>query len=349
MDKRNYGIDVARLACAFMVVLLHNLNQGGALDWSLSSPRSLAYVTLENYARVAVNIFALISGYLSSGRPMKPGRALDLWSSAFFWSGSMALVGLAGGAEPGVWTARAFFPLLGNVYWYLSAYFVLQLLVAFLGPGISHLGNRKVLLLSGLLIATCSVIGFTNEQGIGSGYSAFWLMLLWLAGRSMRLNRELIARWVTTPRLLAVVAVLPLCVTWLEWHDVVTGYDPTRWLSYIAPMVAIQSLCLFELLTRIRIRSPRLRKVLALLSGSAFGVYLIDTGGWFYGIWLCSRFAWVNGLPTRVGVPFILGISLAMFIAFLLLETLRRQAFKKMGPAVGRTIRKHAVHASRKV
>ncbi len=99
MDKRNYGIDVARLACAFMVVLLHNLNQGGMLDWSLSSPRSLAYVTLENYARVAVNIFALISGYLSSGRPMKPGRALDLWSSAFFWSGSMALVGLAGGGQ----------------------------------------------------------------------------------------------------------------------------------------------------------------------------------------------------------------------------------------------------------
>ncbi len=224
---------------------------------------------------------------------------------------------------------------------------MLQLLVAFLGPGISRLGNRKVFLLSGLLITACSVIGFTNEQGIGSGYSAFWLMLLWLAGRSMRLNRELIARWVTTPRLLAVVAVLPLCVTWLEWHDVVTGYDPTRWLSYIAPMVAIQSLCLFELLTRIRIRSPRLRKVLALLSGSAFGVYLIDTGGWFYGIWLCSRFAWVNGLPTRVGIPFILGISLIMFVAFLLLETLRRLAFQKMAPVVWQAVRERAAHTTR--
>lgn len=101
MDKRNYGIDIARLTCMFMVVLLHNLWQGGVLDWSLSTPRSLVYVTLENYAIVAVNVFALISGYISSGRSMKPRRALDLWASAFFWSGTLALVGLAGGGGTG--------------------------------------------------------------------------------------------------------------------------------------------------------------------------------------------------------------------------------------------------------
>ena len=330
MSERNYGIDIARLTCMFMVVLLHNLNQGGLLDWTFSSPRSFAYITLENYARVAVNVFALISGYLSSGRPITFRRALGLWGCAFFWSGSLALVGLAGGAEPGVWAIRAFFPLLGNLYWYLSAFFLLQILICFVGPGVMRLGPKGTARLSVLLATACSIMGFTSEQGIGSGYSVFWLLVLWLLGRSMRLNRDEIRRWFSSPRLVVACVILPLCVTWLEWHDATTGADPSRWLSYISPTCIIQSLCLFELLTRVRIHNPRAQKLLAALSPSAFGVYIIDTGNWFYGIWLAGRFAWVMDIPMRYGVPFILGISMAMFVVFLLLEKLRLLALAKV-------------------
>ena len=101
MNNRNYGVDIARLTSMFMVVLLHNLGQGGLLDWTFASPRSFVYVTIENFAIVAVNVFALISGYLSSGRPITPRRALSLWGCAFFWSGLLAFVGLAGGGRAG--------------------------------------------------------------------------------------------------------------------------------------------------------------------------------------------------------------------------------------------------------
>lgn len=339
MKERNYSIDFARLACMFMVVLLHNLGQGGVLDWSLSTTRSLVYMTLENYAIVAVNIFALISGYLFSGRVIRAARVFDLWSSAFFWSGSLALLGLARGITPGAWSSSAFFPLLGNVYWYLSAFFVLQLLIPLISPGIKHMGKRKTLYLSGFLIAACSIIGSANERGIGDGYSAFWLMLLWLAGYSLRINRELIARWFSTFRLFVVAMLLPLCITWLEWCDVVAGCDPHHQSSYMAPLVVIQSFCLFELLIRIKINDPGLRRILTALSGSAFGVYLIDSSGWFYGIWLYKRFSWINSISAKAGAPLILLISLLMFVVFLLLETLRRQLFIRMSNLLAKTVR----------
>lgn len=210
------------------------------------------------------------------------------------------------------------------------------MLVPFIADGPNRLGSRKSLFLSGFLVAAVSAIGFTDGSGIGNGYSAFWLVLLWLVGKSMRQNRELISRWVTTPRLLAVVAILPVCITWTEWRDAFSGYDPSRQLSYISPMVVIQSLCLFELFTRIRIRGARLRKLLPALSGSAFGVYLIDSSSWLYGAWLNDRFAWIRDMTVRYGVPLLLGITVLMFFAFLLLEAIRRKAFSKAGDLLRR-------------
>lgn len=330
MDNRNYGIDIARLLSMFYVVLLHNLGRGGVLDWTLASPRSLAYVTMENIAIVAVNVFALISGYLSSGRSLRPVRLFDLWFSAFFWSVLLAFVGLSKGALPGFWAARAFVPLLGNVYWYLTAYFILQLLTPFISAGADCLGRKNVLKLSLTVVVMCSGIGFTEWRGVGDGYTAFWLMVLWLVGRSMREYRRTIEQLISTPRLIVASILLPLCVTWFELKDVAVGYDPSRWLSYISPTAVIQSMCLFELLIRINVRNAHVQRVLVAMSGSAFGVYLIDSSGWFYGFWLNDRFAWINSVPTRFGVPLILGISMLMFVVFLLAEWARRHVITRL-------------------
>ena len=50
IKQRLYGIDIARLAAMFMVVTLHNLDQGCVLDWTIDSIRDCAYLTLENCA-----------------------------------------------------------------------------------------------------------------------------------------------------------------------------------------------------------------------------------------------------------------------------------------------------------
>lgn len=87
----------------FMVVLLHNLLQGGVLTWSFESPKDYVYALFENYAIIAVNVFALISGFLGVGRKVRLSKIIQLWISAFSWSAGISLFGVALGATIDSW------------------------------------------------------------------------------------------------------------------------------------------------------------------------------------------------------------------------------------------------------
>lgn len=77
--KRNYGIDVARVLAMFMVVVIHNLNQGGVLKNAISTLGFLSSYELFNISIVAVNLFALITGYLYLGKGSKLKRVVGLY------------------------------------------------------------------------------------------------------------------------------------------------------------------------------------------------------------------------------------------------------------------------------
>lgn len=334
-NGRQYGIDIARLASMFMVVLLHNLLQGGVLDWTLDSMRDLLYMTLENCSIIAVNIFALISGYLGVGRKVHVRKLSGLWAAAFTWSAGMAIVGLIKGTQIGLWFYRSFFPVLANDYWYFNSFLALQLLVPLLNAGISVVGNAATLLLSLGLLCLSSLLGFPTGLGINNGYSAFWLVVLWLVGAAMRLNWDVVNRYLSTKRLLLGLALIPLLSTYLEWSYVVDGLDPRQWIEYVSPLVVIQSLCFFVLAARINITNNAVRRVLARASASAFGVYLIDNSYWVYSFWLDARFSWVLEIRPWTGLPIIIAISLGMYSVFLSLEAIRRALFIKARRVIG--------------
>jgi len=77
---------LAKWASMLMVVILHNLLNGGALSRATLSFNNLTYWWLENVAIVGVNVFALISGYLIVNRPIKFRRLVHLWKIVLFWS-----------------------------------------------------------------------------------------------------------------------------------------------------------------------------------------------------------------------------------------------------------------------
>lgn len=329
-QQRECGLDIARLASMFMIVLLHNLGRGGVLGWSLATRGELIYACLNNAASVAVNVFALISGYLAVNREVSLRKSLVLWGAAIFWSSLTALVGLFAGDEPGPWLYRAFFPVLTSRYWYLSSYLVMQLVLPFICGGVRRLEPRRIGRLSVLLVCACSILGFIrfdNRAGIGinNGYSVMWLIALWIMGAAIRLNLDAINATLRSAALAAVVLVAPVVLTLLEVEDVASGIDPHRWVAYVSPLLVVDSVCLFLLCQRVSGVPRLMERVLAALSGSAFGVYLIDTSSWLYDVWLPGRFAWIGGLPVFQGLSALLGITLLMYVVFLLLETMRRQ------------------------
>lgn len=215
--QRAYGIDIARLTAMFMVVLLHNLGRGGILDWTLDSVSDLAYLGIENYAIVAVNVFALISGYLSAGKPLKARSIFSIWATACFWSMTTGLTGFSLGQFSITDLLKSAFPVSTAEYWYLNSFLLLQLMVPFLNCAITSLTSVQLgIATSGLLIASTLV----ESTGLNKGYSTMWLAVLWLTGASIKRNKEALDRVVSTKRLLFVYLLLPLVVLYHQWNDV---------------------------------------------------------------------------------------------------------------------------------
>ncbi len=332
MDKskqRLYGIDIARLTAMFMVVVLHNLGRGGVLDWTIDSMRDWVYLALENYAIVAVNVFALISGYLSAGKPLRARSIFSVWSTACFWSVSTALVGFVLGQINENDLLVSPFPISTGEYWYLNSYLLLQLLIPVLNCGIKSFTASQLGIVSGSLLVASALF---ESTGLNNGYSTMWLAVLWLTGAAIKLNKSAIDEHLSSKRLALAYFLLPLIVLVHEWNDVhVAQLDPYRWLSYTNPYVVVSSICLFVLATRINVKSQNARQVLKTASPLAFAVYVIDTSSWFYSIWLTGRFSWILNLHAFIGAPLIVFISALFFIAFLLLEFIRRKAINRIG------------------
>ena len=82
---------------------------------------------------------------------------------------------------------------------------------------------------------------------------------------------------------------------------------------------------------RPNVKSQNARQVLKTASPLAFAVYAIDTSNWFYSIWLTGKFSWILTLPVLIGAPLIVIISILLFVAFLLLEFIRRKVVHRLG------------------
>ena len=90
--EKNYGIELLRILAAVFVLMLHILGVGGVYAYTGSSvvtaERTANYVwswTLETAAFGAVDLFALISGFVGLHSSFKLKRWLRLWALCVFW------------------------------------------------------------------------------------------------------------------------------------------------------------------------------------------------------------------------------------------------------------------------
>lgn len=88
MKERNQGVEILRVLSMYMVVLLHILVQGGVLRnaYNGSAQYWISWF-IEILCYGAVNIFALISGYVSyNTTSIKIDRLVKFWMQILFYT-----------------------------------------------------------------------------------------------------------------------------------------------------------------------------------------------------------------------------------------------------------------------
>ena len=332
-SERNYGIDLLRLVLMFMVCMLHILGQGGVL--TASSKGSAAYYIfwfLEACCFCAVNGFALISGYISSGKSSGWHKLPNMWFQAFFYSFvltvilRLANVGAAIGAKGYL---ALLLPVMSNRFWYFTAYFALVFAMPVLDKFIHSIDvptARKVMI---IIILLFSVIGLIADPfNTKYGYSALWLMVMYCMG-ALAKKTDLFAKK-SNGFLIALFLVLNAISCLVK-----VFFDIGRISNYISPTMVINGLILVTLFSRIKIRG----KLIAKISPLAFGIYLFQLSPVIWNNILKDRTAFIASKPVYIGICLAFLCAAALFLAGLAVEFLRSSLAKLIRiPALSRKI-----------
>ncbi len=327
---RNYGIDLLRLVSMFFVVVLHALGQSGIL---MASEESWAYRAgwfLAIFCFGAVNMFALISGYVGfreERRPLKWKGLIRLWAQAVFYGvGIFALVMIFDhdvAAGDTLFSHMA--PILHGRYWYLTAYALLFCVTPLLNAGLRELSEKQCRKAIWAALIVISLIFFTGGEVflLSGGYSAWWLMVLYFIGGAMKKGKfleELNGRW-------CVFGIVALTiVTWItkvycadaKVLDFVLAKG--FMVSFTSPTIVFASILFVRLFISLRITRERSIKLIEWAAPCAFAVYLINTN---YYVFEHYQKVWLNhitSMSTYVAVPALVGYVVVFFVMAIVIE-----------------------------
>lgn len=325
MVKRNYSIDLIRITSMFFVLLLHNMVQGGILtNLKLVGTNWFVAWTIEGIAIVAVNLFAMITGYLSVGHSFNTKRIITIVLQTLFWSWVITIVLMLLGYDFSVkQLVLSFVPITG--FWYVKAYIGMMILAPVIDIGISKISKISFerILICALFI--CVSIGWVGHFFLLDGYSSYWLIIMYLIGVYVKKFDGF-----EKLKIYMLVILYAFCLigtVFLAKLMDIFGFSFQHAISYVSPFVVVQSIVFFCLLMRLSITNKVIQKVLLFLAPVSFGVYLIDTSNFFTMI-LKDLFA---GLVSVNSIMFFIVVVVAtvlMYIFFSMLDYVRLLLFQ---------------------
>ena len=338
MEGHNYGIDALKLLSMLMVAVLHVLGQGGILSVLPSDTinGSVAWL-LEIASYGAVNIFALVTGYLMYGRHFKTGRLLSLWTEVVFYALAVFLVFrlFLPEAAADFSVLWAFAPASYRLWWYFTAYFALFFFMPFLNRLLTVLTGRQTAVLSAFVFVLFSFLptAFYNTNfGLSGGYSFLWIASLYIIGAAVRkydFAHGLKKRYALSLYVGAVLltwgsrTAIRHCARLLSLKNV----NQNLLIDYLSPTIVLSSVALLLLFKELKLGEGlgRLCKALAPLS---FAVYIIHAHPLIWENLMKERFIFLSEQNAFVMAGGVLLAAAGIFAVCVGIEFLRVLLFR---------------------
>ncbi len=277
LATRHHGIDLLRIVAMLMVCVLHVNLTSSALQYDYGGEPALKCCAWGWFISCmgAVNLYAMVTGYVCITSTWRLARYLRLWMQVAFYTMGFfvlrAIFGSPGTLELAPMTAqdwfRAFLPVpFANVYWYFTAYTALFLLMPIVNPLLRSCRPAAFRWLLFLVFAVfCPSLHLMKDTVFAFGYNAAWLLVLYAAGAYVRLHPPTIPRrWLVAGACAGILlAVL---------YKVLDGQGK---LGYTFPPTVLAACCLFLLFEGFDIRNPLFIKIISILAPLSFGVYLV--------------------------------------------------------------------------
>ena len=369
--EKNYGVELLRILATVFVLLLHILGVGGIysnVGSSIVTTKHAAnYViawTLETAAFGAVDLFALISGFVGLSSSFKVKRWLRLWVMCVFWGVVTFLLFdhcvaffqgfndllLKMGLDVGTKVERlipktkdykdVIFTIGTKQFWYFNMYTLLFILMPILNAGLQKLDKKQLALTSVVLIFAASVYKTAFNRDlfvVSNGYSAIWLIILYVVGATAKKYYDdgfHPNKWLCLFGYLICVGVSAGFKFWFEWLYA-KNPDVTKFKEYndvligfTGPLIVIGSILLLFIFVQLTLRTKVGRTVATTFSGTSFGIYIIQVTTPFWYQFLQLRFYRFAYLPTGKMVLHLFVALLSVYLLLAALEIIRINLFK---------------------
>lgn len=347
---RDARFDMVRIVAMLMIIfghcVFHGIRGVTGSDATATDPvvarthvaeANLFLCQLLTYASIiGPNLFMLITGYfLISPRPVSYAlrKTLSLWLDIVLYAAGIYLISVAfGGVEFSLRELGGYLaPVHEGVYWFLTVYIAVLLLSPFLA-GAARLPQRDYIVMLGVLL----LLNFAQE-GVGYGHifsggmSVFFFIFLFLTGGYIRLydvpavvRRHSGKAWVAMCVALTLLSVLPV----LEG----AGGEMTFHVKGMAnnSLPFFMSVFCFVWLINIPVPGVWVSRAVTAAAPCILGVYLIHEHP------VLRRWLWHGITDVRVWVgewwfvPAALGGAVAILVACILIDALRRTIGRKL-------------------
>ena len=231
---------------------------------------------------------------------------------------------------------KVIFPIMRGDFWYFTAYSGLFFLLPLLNRAVLSLNRRQAVALCLTIAVAFSLLPTllkVDPFDLRSGYSALWLMLLYVLGACIRrfdFGRSIRTGWLALiyggSVLLALGTLIVLIKKWIPFLS--ARFGAAVLVDYTAPTILLCGVTLLLIFSRWQIRGKWAVGIVKFLSPLAFGIYVLHLqpcvseplfGG--------KRFAVLGSWPLPLMVLGVLGSALAIFVACGAVEKLRQLLF----------------------
>ena len=339
MKDRNYGIDLLRIVTMFMIVNLHVFWYGGILKsenlYFLSAKYNIVWI-LEIICYVAVNCYALISGFVGIESRYKYSNIVLLWLRVVFYSISLYLIGcIFGIVDFNFKTLITFcFPVINSKYWYFTAYFCLFFFMPILNSALENMEYKLLRNSIIMIIIIISVLPFIYAGDIfltRNGSSFVWLMVLYLIGgfiKKYNLHNKFSNNSMII--LFAFCIILELGSAYLTSYLDLKGVTDFKFtlISYTSSTMLLSGISLLIIFSKLKVKSWR--KIISFLSPLCFSVYLIHEHEVFSKRFIVGRSSTFLNYSTLKMLLYILITDIVIFVVCIFVDYFRELIFKKL-------------------
>ena len=339
MKDRNYGIDLLRIVTMFMIVNLHVFWYGGILRsenlYFLSAKYNIVWI-LEIICYVAVNCYALISGFVGIESRYKYSNIVLLWLRVVFYSISLYLIGcIFGIVDFNFKTLVTFcFPVVNSKYWYFTAYFCLFFFMPILNSALENMEYKLLRNSIIMIIIIISVLPFIYAGDIfltRNGSSFVWLMVLYLIGGFIK-KYNLHNKFSNNSMIILFVfcIILELGSAYLTSYLDLKGVTDFKFtlISYTSSTMLLSGISLLIIFSKLKVKS--LKKIIAFLSPLCFSVYLIHEHEVFSKRFIVGKSATFLNYSTLKMLLYIIITDIAIFVGCIFIDYFREKLFKKL-------------------